>query len=377
MEFKLILKKLNNRLTEEEAAVFNEWYNESDLHREYFDKVKDNIENDELLVDVKKGWESINKQISPTSKKINYWKYAIAASIVLLVSITFLLKQNSVNDVKNNSIIVTNNIKAGTDKAKLTLEDGSEINLEKGTQYISNNLKSNGEELIYKSLKEPKSVEIAYNYLTVPRGGQFTVVLSDGTKVWLNSETQLKYPVKFIQGKEREVELVYGEAFFDVTPSSQHKGAKFKVHHKEQDIEVLGTEFNIKAYKNESNIYTTLVEGRVSVSVGSKVRYLKPKQKSNLSLTENTLTVANTDTHKEIAWREGVFNFDSVEMKEIMKVLSRWYDIDVSFERKELENKKFTGLLNKHYSIVEILTTMKNVNAIQSFEINNKHVSLK
>ena len=101
--------------------------------------------------------------------------------------------------------------------------------------------------------------------------------MSDGTQVWLNSESQLKYPVNFIKGQTRQVELVYGEAYFDVSPSVEHNGAKFKVFNQSQEVEVLGTEFNVKAYKDETNIYTTLVEGRVVIDNGALKQSLLPK----------------------------------------------------------------------------------------------------
>ena len=154
-------------------------------------------------------------------------------------------------------------ITTGSDKAVLTLEDGSNIELEKGKAFKTNVVNSNGEKLVYNKTNQTK---ITYNYLTIPRGGQYFVKLSDGTEVWLNSESQLKFPVAFIKGQTREVTLVYGEAYFAVSPSTNHNGATFKVMNQGQEVEVLGTEFNIKAYKDEINIYTTLVEGKVTVS---------------------------------------------------------------------------------------------------------------
>ena len=114
-----------------------------------------------------------------------------------------------------------------------------------------------------------------------------------------------------------------------------------------QNIEVLGTEFNIKAYKNETNIYTTLVEGKVSISYGNTKQNLIPNQQSNLNIDTNKLTVANVSVYNEIAWKDGVFSFENKPLKDIMKVLSRWYDLEFSFESSGLENQKFIGLLKK------------------------------
>src|SRR5690606_33390781 len=146
-------------------------------------------------------------------------------------------------------------------------------------------------------------------YLTIPRGGQFNVVLSDGTEVWLNSDTQLKYPVNFVEGQDREVELVFGEAYFDVSPSTEHGGSKFKVMNNAQEVEVLGTEFNIKAYRDDINVYTTLVEGKVVVGNGDLKQYLTPNQLSHLNLENNSIKVRVVDVNVETSWKKGIFTF--------------------------------------------------------------------
>ncbi|MEX0313102.1 MAG: FecR family protein, partial [Allomuricauda sp.] len=236
----------------------------------------------------------------------------------------------------------------------------------------------NGEEIIYTAAdgKIAKS-NIVYNYLTTARGEQFQITLADGTQVWLNSETQLKYPVSFIDGASRQVELVYGEAYFDVSSSTNHSGSNFKVYHKEQEVQVLGTEFNIKAYKDETNIYTTLVEGAVAVNYLENKQVLQPEQQSNYDLVSNSMMVTTIDIYNETSWKEGVFSFKKKSLKEIMKVLARWYDIEVEFENREAENAEFIGVLGKGQSIEEILSNIKSFEIINNYEINNKKVILK
>ncbi|MDN3665787.1 FecR family protein [Algibacter miyuki] len=376
MEFKLILKKLNDTLSEEEATIFWEWYNESELHKAYFKKVQGNYHDDNLLIDIEKGWNAIEKKIKPKEvKKTNYLKYVAAASIVLLISITFLIKKENVNEVVD-PVITNNTIKIGSDKATLTLEDGTAISLEKGKQYISDNLSSDGEALVY---KEPSvaTKEIIYNYLTIPRGGQYFVKLSDGTQVWLNSETQLKYPVSFREGASRQVELVYGEAYFDVSHSSEHNGADFKVLHNLQEIQVLGTEFNVKAYKDETSIATTLVKGKVVVSVENQRKVLKPREQFNLNTDTKKSSVSSVDVYSEIAWKNGLFSFKDKTLKDIMKTLSRWYDVEIVFEDKSLEDIHFKGVLNKNQDIEDILKLIQNINFIEAYDIENKTIFLK
>ncbi len=244
-----------------------------------------------------------------------------------------------------------------------------------GKPLETQNAVSNGEEIVYSNVNESVA-EIKYNYLTIPRGGQFSVKLSDGTQVWLNSESQLKYPKVFPKGITRQVELLYGEAYFDVSPSSENQGAKFIVHHKQQEVQVLGTEFNIKAYGDESNVFTTLVEGRVAVTSGRNRKNLRPNQQSNLNVDSGEMTVATVDVYNEISWKDGVFSFVDMPLNDIMKVISRWYDVEVVFENRDLGSVQFIGTLEKNQSIEEILSIMQST-TINSYEIKGKTITIK
>lgn len=299
---------------------------------------------------------------------------AIAASLLLLISISLLF--NKTNPLKIETPQVANKeILIGSDKATLTLEDGSVIALEKGKSYTKGNASSNGEKLVYNSNGKPAA--IANNLLTIPRGGQFFVQLADSTKVWLNSESQLKYPVAFVDGQTRQVELLYGEAYFEVSPSTKHKGSRFKVKTQEQNVEVIGTEFNIKAYKDESSIYTTLVKGVVAVSNTSKKEILAPNQQSQISSYNGNIAVEEVDVYNEISWRKGLFVFKGKPLKDIAKVLSRWYDVDIVFADPEVGNVKFNGVLNKDQKLEDILTTIKNINFITAYEKKENKIVIK
>lgn len=376
-----------------DGMTSNFWNNWIAKHPEMKDKVEEakkiilliDFDKDQLsTTDFDMMWQHIieKRNIKHTASQIVskrkvrtlYWKYAMVASILLIVTLSmFLNKENNLPKV-TEPIIVENQIEPGSKKATLTLADGSNIDLDKDKGYKSDNVTANGEEVIY---KKDSSKEVTYNYLTVPRGGQFSIKLSDGTKVWLNSESQLKYPVSFIKGKIRQVELIYGEAYFDVTPSSDNHGADFKVYNNSQEVQVLGTQFNIKAYKNETNIYTTLVEGKVAINYGDIKRNLIPNQQSVLSLDNNKLSIKKVDVYNEISWKDGLFGFEDKPLKEIMMVLSRWYDMDVIFNNKEIEDEEFFGVLEKDQNIEEILISIKNSGIIQDYEINNKEIVLE
>ncbi|MGY8908554.1 MAG: FecR family protein, partial [Flavobacteriales bacterium] len=258
----------------------------------------------------------------------------------------------------------------------LTLEDGTNITLTKGKQYVSNNIESNGEELVYKEQGNPKQ-EIEYNYLTIPRGGQYHIKLSDGTEVWLNSESKLKYPVSFIKGESRKVELLYGEAYFDVSPSIFHGGSEFEVRTKQQEVKVLGTQFNVKAYKDESKIFTTLIEGKVLVFNGANEKILKPTDQSIINNKNNDISITTINVYDEISWKDGVFSFKDKALKDIMKVLSRWYDVNIIFKNKDIENEEFFGVLKKNQNLDDILLTIKNTNFIKNYEVDNKTIIIE
>ncbi len=349
----------------------------------------------QLLTDIKKGarldllnqidaeqdWKALERHLKPARKASKFWVYGAAASMVILIALGIVLsKMDEEQELEfNTPRIINNNIEVGTDKATLTLDDGSEVTLEKGQVYKSKTSSSNGEEIVYQSTTDtPVSHDqIVFNTLTIPRGGQFYMVLSDGTRVWLNSETQLKYPVAFVKGQIREVELIYGEAYFDVSPSTDHNGARFKVANASQNVEVLGTEFNIKAYKGEANVYTTLVEGKVNVQVGDESKVLVPNEQLNLNLDTQNLTVNLVDIYNETSWKEGVFSFEGMSLKDIMKVLSRWYDMNVTIENSIDAEERFIGTFKKNSSIEDILIAIHSTNFINSYEVNDKSLTIK
>jgi len=379
---KFVLNQCNKLENEEVIAYFQKSKTSTDIPS--VEDVLSLLENKEKLRDVDANriyenvFQSIKKEENKVRKKTKLiWKYAAAAILIGVLATSYLLKHDIDNPPSNTTTeIATTTIETGKNKATLTLIDGSTIALEKGNNYQTRHVSSNGEKLVYNTKKQNLN-DIAYHYLTIPRGGTFYIVLSDSTEIWLNSESQLKYPIYFTEGKTREVELVYGEAYFNVSPSTKHAGAKFKVINKSQDIEVLGTQFNIKAYKDETNIYTTLVEGKVSVTTLASEQILKPSQQSIFNLITNTVVVNKVDTYNETSWKEGFFSFRRKPLVEIMKVLSRWYDIDVNFANSELENAGFNGVLGKDQNIEDILKTIKNFGIIEQYKIMDKTIFLK
>ena len=373
----LFSKFINNQCSAEEIILL-ETFLDSYQGKDFDKSALLKIQNSKV-----KMWKNILATIEPIApqRKPNFFKsytfYAVAASFVLFFGAMFFLFNNNRTTSEVETVLVAEQpILIGSDKALLTLENGETISLEKGKSFENKNANSNGEVLVYQE-NGSKEKAIAYNYLTIPRGGQFFVQLSDGTKVWLNSESKLKFPVTFRTGELRQVELVYGEAYFDVSSSKNHQGAHFNVITNKQNIEVLGTEFNIKAYQDEESIYTTLVEGKIQFQFKENSQVLKPNQQIVLNLENEKITSQLVAVQHEVAWKDGVFSFKEKNLKEIMKVLSRWYDVEVVFENKSIEHLSFKGVLGKEQSIEEILAAVKSASLINSYQIKNKTIYLK
>lgn len=336
---------------------------------------------DDLLLNIKSNISKDNVKKGKL-RKLNFRSFMkYAAAIIMLVATGYYLLINNQQIKQSEIVVIDNDIPIGNNKATLTLQDGSKVALEKGKEYSVNNVSSDGEKIIYNEQKEQQEKEavkptIAYNYLTIPRGGQFFIELEDDTKVWLNSESKIKYPVAFLDGQIREVELIYGEAYFDVSSSDNHNGDKFRVISKGHQIEVIGTEFNVKAYNDEEIISTTLVEGKVKIELDEIVKELLPSQQSNYNKLDGKISLRHVDVSKEIAWKYGGFNFEDSSLEDIMKVLTRWYDVEFIIENEALQNLKFNGTLGRNQNIEIVLLTLKNTNNI-SYEIIEKTIIIK
>jgi len=330
---------------------------------------------EDTTVDIENKKRLFFDKIAAKKTKTVYTYLKYAAMIAIFLSTGYFLTK----DTDTNSIPAiakdTTDILSGTDKAVLTLGDGSTVTLEKGQEYNDKNLQSNGEKLVYNSNKKTHK-ETKYNYLTIPRGGQFFVQLADGTNVWLNSDSKLKYPVAFNKNTPRKVELIYGEAYFDVSPSTAHNDTKFVVSTKDQDVVVLGTEFNIKAYREDAIIATTLIEGKVTIDNNSVKKYLSPNNQSRFNTRTKEINIVPVDVQYEIAWRKGLFSFKNKPFKDIMLVISRWYDVDVIFENETIKDIPFNGVFNKKLSIEEILVIIENTKEAK-FEIKGKTIYMK
>ncbi len=279
--------------------------------------------------------------------RIVRWVAVVAAVWVLALGVTLWMtfgKKENVAPLPVASKIIP----AGEKKATLTLADGTEVHVEEITAQILQekgmNIEYRNGEIVYHKSEE-ETTEVVYNKLEVPRGGECMIKLDDGTKVWVNAETKLKYPVAFV-GDRREV-VLEGEAFFDVAKNEK----PFIVETSFGDVRVLGTAFGISAYASESESYTTLVRGKVSVErEGGEPVVILPGEQVVTS-KDGKMIKQQVDVEEFVGWKDGIYVFKEKSLGEIMKTLERWYNISVDFQDKSLVDLPFTGNLKRYDDI--------------------------
>ena len=317
----------------------------------------------------------------PTFAPRLWYQLGIAASILLLIATSLFFYTNRTVDDNIAAKVVEPTeaiIKPGDDKAILTLSDGTKIILEDAKNGILANQagvsiqKTSDGELLYSFSNSANSVtqaedNILYNKIETPIGGKYQVNLPDGSKVWLNSSSSLRFSALF-NGDTREVELS-GEAYFDV---SKNKSKPFRVITKDQIVEVLGTQFNINSYSDEGPIKTTLIEGSVKITYKNKVVLLSPGQQ--FQPKELVSAVLEADTEEVVAWKEGYFVFKNEDIKSIMRKLSRWYNVEVNYSGN-IPEVGFGGNISRSKDISEVLDVLQLTNAIH-FKVEGRRITV-
>ncbi|WP_427874762.1 FecR family protein [Flavobacterium sp. MMS24-S5] len=315
-------------------------------------------------------------------KVITLWpRVAAAASIALLFGVGIFYFTKSEVGVEQENIQVVEKpkeIAPGGNRGILTLSNGKQIVLsdisskdiiaKEDQDEVTIKMDANGVITYVINPNADASEEDAnsFNTLSTPTGGQYNIVLADGTKVFLNAVSSIKYPTQF-NGDQRIVELE-GEAYFEV---AKNKSKPFLVKSANQTIEVLGTHFNVHAYNNESVVKTTLLEGSVAVSSKNQKAILKPGQQSNISESSSKIAVKEVDTEAAIAWKNGRFKFDNADLKSVMKQLERWYGIKVEY-RGDVSDVRFNGGTFRNKNLSEVLKVLELSNI--KFKVEGKTI---
>ncbi len=297
-------------------------------------------------------------------------RVASAAAIVLVASLGVYLYRSTLSAVDNHPLTeMQNDFLPGGNRATLTLADGRKIDLnqarngELANQSGIKVTKTADGQLVYTISESGRASEgLSYNTIETPYGGQYQVNLPDGSRVWLNSASSLKYPVHF-SGSERKVEIT-GEAYFEV---ARNPALPFRVKNAGQTIEVLGTHFNVMSYPGESTINTTLLEGSVKVLSSKGNKLLTPGQQARNG--DQGIDVVTVDTEEVVAWKNGFFIFKSEDAGSIMRQISRWYDVDIEIQG-DISGKNFGGRISRSRNVSEVLEVLESTGSIK-FEIIN------
>ena len=390
----LIIRHLRGELTPQEQEALNKWLTEDKRNRLFLETLSDETSFRKELdffssVDVSSAWQKVaqdtfQKREVKLWEHIAKWKYAAILTFFLTAGLTFYIVSN-----KEKQAVVAQQINQhykddvlpGGDKARLELSDGSVVILEEVSNGIleqhggTHIMKKDGQ-LIYNAAQENPSAEVAYNKISTPKGGQYQVILPDGSKVWLNAGSSLRFPTSFTD-KERQVELT-GEAYFEVAKLTIPYGGgrmrvPFKVKTYDVCVEVLGTHFNVMAYVNEKSINTTLLEGSVKVLqlATHNSQLLKPGQQAKVN---GSIQLVNVDTEEIVAWKNGFFQFNGADIKTVMGQIERWYDVEVDY-KGNIPSTHFTGIISRNINVSKVLDMLELTGAVK-FEIRGKKISV-
>ncbi|WP_343707305.1 FecR domain-containing protein [Flavobacterium sp.] len=374
-EFLELLKKYQNgTLSHEDKDKLDAWY----LHK------ASNSKRQLSEYELADSYEHLKSRLplAQKTKVINIWpRVAAAASIIVLLGAGIFYFAKSETAAKQENIQIVEKAKEiapGGNRGILTLSNGKQIILsdisskdiiaKEDQDEVTIKMDANGviTYVINPDADISKENGNSFNTLSTPTGGQYNIVLADGTKVFLNAVSSIKYPTQF-NGDQRVVELE-GEAYFEV---AKNKNKPFIVKSDNQTIEVLGTHFNVHAYDNESVVKTTLLEGSVAVSSKNQRAILKPGQQSNISDNAAKITIREVDTEAAIAWKNGRFKFDNADLKSVMKQLERWYGIKVEY-RGDVSDVRFNGGTFRNKNLSEVLKVLELSNI--KFKVEGKTI---
>jgi len=326
-------------------------------------------------------WQAIEAETfrKPAAKQFSIAWARMAAAVILLLAATAVLyivnkKAVTVPVAAVKKQVLQNDVAPGGNRAVLTLADGSSIILDSAhngslaQQGGTKILKVDAGQLAYNTGAAANG-QIMYNTIATPRGGQYQVTLADGTEVWLNAASSLRFPTVF-SGSERDVELT-GEAYFEV---AKNAAMPFHVKVNNIDVKVLGTHFNIMAYGNEGKVKTTLLEGKVNVTGNGFAADILPGQQAVVDNATGSLKVKEVNTALAVAWKNGLFRFRETSIQELMRQVERWYDVDVDY-KTPTEGKDYTGIVPRSQNVSALLQMLELTGTVH-FKVEGRKITV-
>ena len=375
IEFANRLLTRREELNDEEVTA---WLKEKD-HVELLDEIaaiRQKLSGQSYGENSEEEFLYLEKSIYDRKSRRMTLRWSIAASIILLVGLFVGRTISGVRDIHEEQELAKSVMQPGTSKAILMMADGKEVVLEQGQNLnilLNERVRvaTSSQGIVYEERGKGMVTE-EYNKLTTPIGGEYSLVLSDGTKVFLNADSELKYPVEFSDGK-RIVDLK-GEAYFEVHKDSLRP---FIVRMNGAEVTVLGTSFNVNTYGDDGQIYTTLVNGSVRVSSmkNKQEEILKLGMQSVMNVQSGLLTVRKVDVEPYVAWREGRFVFRAMTLDLIMRQLQRWYDFEVFYQNSELKDYEFRGVIKRDMDLDKVLSVIKATTNVD-FEVKGKVITI-
>lgn len=372
----IILAYLRDEIDEEGQRRLDSWLDESASHKVLFVRIQDEGMQYKdirkiLSYDAGGAWQAVKQKAVRKKRKRLMRVYQVAASVVAVlgVAIAFLLKEEAVTIVP---IAKVEEITPGHPAAKLTVASGDVYQLDALSQVdlITSLAKNNGKEVVFTDRQlEEGAREIRYNKVEIPRGGEYKIVLGDGTRVYLNSQTELRFPESFANSEQRLVYLS-GEAYFEV---AKNPSKPFVVQCKDYAVKVLGTSFNVNSYEGDETSKTTLATGKVEINMGGELTILKPGQQAIIKNGE--VDVKEVEVEVYTTWMYENFRFKSENVQEIMTKLSRWYAIEVCYMNEAVKNYHFTGYLPRYAKIADVLELLSLTTNIK-FDVKGKTVTV-
>lgn len=379
---RLIFLHIQGMTDNAQEKELDEWRSVSPRHEELFQRMlsSEHVEKSisrfvKTEEEEERGWWQLQQRARSgrSVRKIKWFPYAAAIVLILSVGGVFYFS----GDKEQTEIlpIAKNEVQVPGSRAVLILPDGRKVDLE--NEVLRSDLAQSDSLLLvsarslkYRDIDSPDTTEI-FHTLEIPRGGEYLLALSDGTMIYLNSESTLSFPVKF-QGKERKVYLT-GEAYFKVAKNTEHP---FVVTAGELEVLVTGTTFGVRAYKDEKDIQTTLESGRVTVRVEGKSVKLVPNKQVLFNKSTMGLEVRDVDVDLYLAWADGRLVYDNCPLEKILTDLGRWYNIDVFYSRDELRSYQFSLNMKKHEEFTQVLELIGKTGEVQ-FEIKDNTVIVK
>jgi ferric-dicitrate binding protein FerR (iron transport regulator) len=335
----LIALFIQGTISPEEHDELDAWVAESDDNMKLFEALTDENNIKQGLLEIEQAeWQQSSQKIMETAKKkkrnLNLRAWLIAASLILIAGAGWwYFSRSTKKEVPAYAGNVTEDRPPGGNKATLSLANGSVVVLDRarnGNVAVQGNAQviKTDSSLSYNHLPRlGVAQEVVFNTLSTPKGGQYALTLSDGTRVWLNAASSIRFPTAFT-GRERLVDIT-GEAYFEV---AHNPAQPFLVNAGGVQVQVLGTHFSVNAYTDEEAVTTTLVEGSVKVSKGTISRIIKPDQQASVEKEGNAILITPVDAQEMVAWKDGLFVFSNTELSEVMRQLSRWYEVEVEIK---------------------------------------------